>query len=358
MIIHKIKAEKIQEEIKMSFNLDKIKGISNLDNLKFQDEKNERYQNEKSETQQPGALRVGAGLVKQNILEEMNMKIVPVSKMHPAKENEGISMSEIEELADNIYDVGVLNPPIVKEEENGTYKIVAGERRWTACQLLIREKRWPEDKKIRCSIFDPDLIKLNLTSEDKEEYVRLSENAEQRNRTDADILRATRKFKVLYDKLRAKGELKGVKTRDLLANDLKVSKSVVAQFTKLENRGSEELIKAVLDNKVSINAAVKAADMTSEEQKDFVASIPENKKVTPQDVDKYNLQKKIVKNVETETKNEEQEDVHIITKQIFRQDTKSILKMIGNEEVKLNDQEYIRYSKAIKMVEELIKKVM
>lgn len=49
MIIHKIKAEKIQEEIKMSFNLDKIKGISNLDNLKFQDEKNERYQNEKSE---------------------------------------------------------------------------------------------------------------------------------------------------------------------------------------------------------------------------------------------------------------------------------------------------------------------
>ena len=110
----------------MSFNLDKIKGISNLDNLKFQDEKNERYQNEKSETQQPGALRVGAGLVQQNILEEMNMKIVPVSKMHPAKENEGISMSEIEELADNIYDVGVLNPPIVKEEENGTYKIVAG----------------------------------------------------------------------------------------------------------------------------------------------------------------------------------------------------------------------------------------
>ena len=98
--------------------------------------------------------------------------------------------------------------------------------------------------------------------------------------------------------------------------------------------------------------------MSNEEQKDFVASIPENRRVTPQDVDKYNLQKKIVKNVETETKNEEQEDVHIITKQIFRQDTKSILKMIGNEEVKLNDQEYIRYSKAIKMVEELIKKVM
>ena len=352
MITHKIKAKKIQEEIKMSFNLDKIKGISSLDNLKIQDE-----QNEKSEIQ-PGALRVGAGLLQESMPEEMESKYVTVSEIFPAQENEGISISEIEELADNIYDVGVLNPPIVKEEQNGTYKIVAGERRWTACQLLIQEKRWPEDKKIRCSLFNPNLIRLNLSDDDKEEYVRLSENAEQRNKTDADILRSARKFKAIYDKLRANGELKGIKTRDLLANDLKVSPSVVAQFTKVENRGSEELIEAVLDNKVSINAAVKVADMSNEEQKDFVESIPENKRVTPQDVDKYNLKKTTIKNVETEINNNEQEDVHVITKQIFRQDTKSILKMIGNEEVKLNDQEYIRYSKAIKTVEELIKKVM
>ena len=115
---------------------------------------------------------VEAGSIIAKSIENMEIKEINISDIFSETE----VLDSIEELADDIYDAGVLIPPIVKEE-NGIYKIVAGERRLAACQLLIQEKRWPEDKKIRCSIFDPNLIEVDLSPELKELYVKLSDNS-------------------------------------------------------------------------------------------------------------------------------------------------------------------------------------
>ena len=33
-------------------------------------------------------------------------------------------------LADSIASLGLMHPPVVRREENGTYTLIAGERRW------------------------------------------------------------------------------------------------------------------------------------------------------------------------------------------------------------------------------------
>ena len=80
------------------------------------------------------------------------------------------------------------------------------------------------------------MITLPLTDEEKEDYVRLAENSGQRNKTDGDLLLQMRGYQSIYTSLREKGELTGIKTRMLLAADMKISPSKVAQLQKVENR--------------------------------------------------------------------------------------------------------------------------
>ena len=95
----------------------------------------------------------------------------------------------------------------------------------------------------------------------KKDYVRDVENAQQRNKTDGDKLMLMRKFKARYELLRERDpeRFKGIKTRDLLSEDLDVSKSTVAQFQKVENQGSNALKQALIDEQVTITTAVDIA---------------------------------------------------------------------------------------------------
>ena len=47
------------------------------------------------------------------------------------------SMTSIEELADNIKKNGLLHNIVLSKQKNGKYKILAGERRTRAIQLLV-----------------------------------------------------------------------------------------------------------------------------------------------------------------------------------------------------------------------------
>ena len=50
------------------------------------------------------------------------------------------SDSALEELATSIRENGVLQPPIVRRTGNGTFELIAGERRWRAAKLAGMEK--------------------------------------------------------------------------------------------------------------------------------------------------------------------------------------------------------------------------
>ena len=211
----------------------------------------------------------GEGLLneisKMQKVNEMQIIYILPDQIDKAEENEGISIDRIEELADSIADVGLINALVLRQKEDGRYRIVAGERRYTAILSLIEDGRWEKDRPIKSSLFDPQLIDLPLTEEEKEDYVRATENAEQRNKTDGDKLLQMRKLMKIYEKLRENGAISNVKTRTLLAADMKMAPSHAAQFMKVDAKGSDELIDAVLDNQVSVSAASTIAGLPHEE---------------------------------------------------------------------------------------------
>ncbi|MBQ7670675.1 MAG: ParB/RepB/Spo0J family partition protein [Clostridia bacterium] len=81
------------------------------------------------------------------------MTYVPVSSVSPkaGQPRKYFSMESLSELASSIAAHGVLQPIIVRDLKNGTYEIVAGERRWRASKLAGLSE-------IPCIIMDADEI--------------------------------------------------------------------------------------------------------------------------------------------------------------------------------------------------------
>ncbi|MBQ1261030.1 MAG: ParB/RepB/Spo0J family partition protein [Clostridia bacterium] len=68
---------------------------------------------------------------------EVKLIDVEPNKDQPRK---SFDKTAIEELAASIKEHGLLQPIVVKPLTNGTYRIIAGERRWRACRLAGLEK--------------------------------------------------------------------------------------------------------------------------------------------------------------------------------------------------------------------------
>lgn len=304
----------------------------------------------------------GEGLLneisKMQKVNEMQIIYILPDQIDKAEENEGISIDRIEELADSIADVGLINALVLRQKEDGRYRIVAGERRYTAILSLIEDGRWEKDRPIKSSLFDPQLIDLPLTEEEKEDYVRATENAEQRNKTDGDKLLQMRKLMKIYEKLRENGAISNVKTRTLLAADMKMAPSHAAQFMKVDAKGSDELIDAVLDNQVSVSAASTIAGLPQEEQKEIVEKAlqekQDDKKITPKDLE--NAQQKIKAAAGLNEKiSEGAEDGARITSKIFQNDISVITKTLESDDILLDEKQYLHYLKNIKALEKIFK---
>lgn len=308
-------------------------------------------------------LSAGEGLLNEasKLMKAKEMKIIylQADQIDKSEKNKGISIAKIEELADSIFDVGILHPPIVKQKLDGRYEIVAGERRYSAVCMLIEDGRWEKDHMIRCSLFDPDNIDLKLTDDQKEDYVRNTENAEQREKSDGDRLLIIRNLRKIYETLRENGEITNVKTRTLIARDMSMSEATVALFQKVENKGSEEVIGAVLDDRMSIVTAASVVDLPEEQQKAVVEKALDEKeddsKVTKADI-AATKRKMAVEQETKDLKNGFYEN-HVTAKS-FRKDISDITKVLKMDEagVALDSNDYMKYLKAIETLKELIKK--
>lgn len=62
-------------------------------------------------------------------------KIVPIEKIAPNPEQPRVEIGDLTELTDSIRQNGVLEPLLLKPNNDGTWMIIAGERRWRAANL-------------------------------------------------------------------------------------------------------------------------------------------------------------------------------------------------------------------------------
>ena len=62
-------------------------------------------------------------------------KIIPIQKIAPNPEQPRVEIGDLTELTSSIQQNGVLEPLLVKPNGDGTWMIIAGERRWRAANL-------------------------------------------------------------------------------------------------------------------------------------------------------------------------------------------------------------------------------
>ncbi len=67
-------------------------------------------------------------------------KIIPINQIEPNPDQPRVEIGDLTELAGSIKEKGVLEPLLVKPNGDGTWMIIAGERRWRASNLAgLRE---------------------------------------------------------------------------------------------------------------------------------------------------------------------------------------------------------------------------
>lgn len=311
---------------------------------------------------------VGAGLLnpesQKAVSVQRRTEFIPFSSITPNPRNE-MSMSGIDELASQIKISGLDQPLVVYQKEDGNYMILTGHRRYTAIKTLIERGEWDAEKQpVECKIKDLDGMDVPLELEDKEMLSLLVTN-QTRTKTDADIAFEIKEWKKIISKLRAKGidfmvagydetgeviktNIVGVKTQELVANQMGISSAQVAKYNKVENQGSEALKNALKTDKININNAAAVASMPKEEQEQLIEEAlqtkEEGEKINSDDITVAKRENETRKTVKESKTVKEELPKGFINDKIFKQEIKSIQKAIkASEGIQLTDAQYIEY---------------
>jgi ParB family chromosome partitioning protein len=140
-------------------------------------------------------------------------------KIHdnPWQPRASIDPEDLRELAESIYEQGLLQPPVARfsEEFGSECQLAFGHRRVAAIRLLIQEDRWEGNIPVSVQeLTDADMVLMAL--------------AENSKRKDLTILEEVR----TYDK--ALAEVKGLKIQHL-ANSIGMSRSALSNLLRLLN---------------------------------------------------------------------------------------------------------------------------
>lgn len=305
----------------------------------------------------------GAGLLNEasKNLAKNNMEItyIPRDEIYKNPKNE-YSISDIENLADLIYVMGLREPLGVKPEGSG-YKLIEGERRLTAIDKLIADGKWEGD--IPCIIREKELkVNLDILSDEEKEILEIAgTNAGQRKYSEADYLFEVEKLEPIYKKLKASGigeftyesdtgekitqSLTGKKSRELLAERLNVSPAQVGKISKVANSGTEELKEAVKDGTANIAVAAEIAAMEKEDQKRLIEQHQKEngKAISKKDVEAFKNGKSLESNTYT----------YILDDKEFMKLTKKIRKLLKSEPKPMGQEEYMDVLKKIRSLEKL-----
>ena len=105
----------------------------------------------------------------------------------------------LEELADSIAEQGLIQPVTVLELPSGSYRLVAGERRWRAFQLLAEREGLQGRRGIKANGFDPRFIPAIISSGASQRKVRISQLHENILREDLSELQLAKQLQFMFE---------------------------------------------------------------------------------------------------------------------------------------------------------------
>jgi len=165
---------------------------------------------------------------------------------------------ELDELADSIRQNGVLQPIIVRQHNENSYEIIAGERRWRACKKAGLR-------------FIPVIVK---EASDKEvlQYA-IIENIQRENLTPMDEAESYEKLRIEYSY-----------THEELAQVLGKSRSYISNILRL-NSLDETIKQSIREQNISAGHARTLVGLNLEEQRALINEIIKNS-LSVRDVEK------------------------------------------------------------------------
>lgn len=158
-------------------------------------------------------------------INEVDIDLIHANPTQPRKD---FDQQAIEELAESIRNIGIIQPITLRQEENGTYMIVAGERRFRASQLAGLETIPAYIRKV---------------SDDAVMEMALIENIQREDLNAIEVALA-------YQQLQAKANL----SQEELAQRVGKSRASVANFMRLL-RLPAEIQLALKEKKLSMGHA-------------------------------------------------------------------------------------------------------
>ncbi len=159
-----------------------------------------------------------------------NVNKIDISKISPNKQQprKNFEENDIQELSNSIKNQGLIQPIIVRNVGDGNYEIIAGERRWRACQLAGVHS-------VDCVVMD--------ASEDKVFEIALIENIQREN---LNVVEEAKAYKKLI-------ETNGLKTESL-SKKLGKSPSHISNLIRILEL-DEEIHQMIVSGKISMGHA-------------------------------------------------------------------------------------------------------
>lgn len=203
-------------------------------------------------------------------------------------------IGDLTDLKHTIEQFGILSPlSVVGPYDDGTYRIIAGHRRYTSwCQLC-------KEGKVTGPI--PYYVVGDKNMTEREQYLRiLISNIEAREENTSNIYKAEL-LEVLHQ-MATDGEIEEKSISRKMAEYMKTSTRYARYWTRVFGSGNEELKELVKDNKLSIKNANKIVSLKEEDRTEAIRAVKNGEKI-PSAL--FNEPKEEQKNVEEGYKKEE-----------------------------------------------------
>ncbi len=176
-------------------------------------------------------LGMGLGaLLSANTKNTNNINKIDISKISPNKQQprKSFEEKEIKELSNSIKNQGLIQPIVVREIENNEYEIIAGERRWRACQLA--------------GLHSVECVVMSISEESVYELA-LVENIQRQN---LNVVEEAKAYKNLI-------RINNLKNEDL-AKKLGKSSSHISNLIRILEL-DDEIHQMIIDGKISMGHA-------------------------------------------------------------------------------------------------------
>lgn len=172
-------------------------------------------------------------------------------------------LRRIDELAEDIREDGLENNLLVRKIENDRYEVelIGGERRYSAILRNIEHGDMTYEY-IPCKV-------LTMSDIDARKRLILN-NMENDPLTNAEKLEAVEELKEIYKAKKEAGEKIPGRIQTIIASEMGLKKSQIANYEKILNHASEEVRESIRKEELPLDAAATLVDLDEEEQRRFL----------------------------------------------------------------------------------------